>query len=388
MKAAIRSGPNRLTLSDTSKSFFVVADLYKPLTCESCMQAVLEQSTSSVESDKAAFVSRMKEDEDGAALDTVCFQYSLLDPLTYQRMEHPVRSSACTHLNCFDLKGFLQMYLGKAKMPCPVCSSPIRLDDLVQDAFVLSILSETSPEEEEVEMRQDGEWSHCPVRPELSDEPEPEPEPPRRVERPPPKPAPPRMRRPLGGPSIESFFRSKRFSMSTISSRALGATMNGEAGAAGNGEVGAAMNGEGGAAGNGEVDAAMNGEAGAAMNGEAGAAGNGEAGAAMNGEAGAAMNGEGDADSSIIQSSNSSNMQSSDSSNVQSPILLSTNNTTNQPTSEEIVNTLLSLSNNTQRTKTPSQPDIIDLCDDSSDEQQCTIINLSDSLSVSFYSLP
>ena len=340
MKAAIRSGPNRLTLSDTSKSFFVVADLYKPLTCESCMQAVLEQSTSSVESDKAAFVSRMKEDEDGAALDTVCFQYSLLDPLTYQRMEHPVRSSACTHLNCFDLKGFLQMYLGKAKMPCPVCSSPIRLDDLVQDAFVLSILSETSPEEEEVEMRQDGEWSHCPVRPELSDEPEPEPEPPRRVERPPPKPAPPRMRRPLGGPSIESFFRSKRFSMSTISSRALGA------------------------------------------------AGNGEAGAAGNGEAGAAMNGEADADSSIIQSSNSSNMQSSDSSNVQSPILLSTNNTTNQPTSEEIVNTLLSLSNNTQRTKTPSQPDIIDLCDDSSDEQQCTIINLSDSLSVSFYSLP
>ena len=372
MKAAIRSGPNRLTLSDTSKSFFVVADLYKPLTCESCMQAVLEQSTSSVESDKAAFVSRMKEDEDGAALDTVCFQYSLLDPLTYQRMEHPVRSSACTHLNCFDLKGFLQMYLGKAKMPCPVCSSPIRLDDLVQDAFVLSILSETSPEEEEVEMRQDGEWSHCPVRPELSDEPEPEPEPPRRVERPPPKPAPPRMRRPLGGPSIESFFRSKRFSMSTISSRALGAAGNGEVGAAGNGEVGATMNGEGGAAMNGEVDAA----------------GNGEAGAAGNGEVDAAMNGEGDADSSIIQSSNSSNMQSSDSSNVQSPILLSTNNTTNQPTSEEIVNTLLSLSNNTQRTKTPSQPDIIDLCDDSSDEQQCTIINLSDSLSVSFYSLP
>ena len=380
MKAAIRSGPNRLTLSDTSKSFFVVADLYKPLTCESCMQAVLEQSTSSVESDKAAFVSRMKEDEDGAALDTVCFQYSLLDPLTYQRMEHPVRSSACTHLNCFDLKGFLQMYLGKAKMPCPVCSSPIRLDDLVQDAFVLSILSETSPEEEEVEMRQDGEWSHCPVRPELSDEPEPEPEPPRRVERPPPKPAPPRMRRPLGGPSIESFFRSKRFSMSTISSRALGATMNGEAGAAGNGEMGATMNGE--------MGATMNGEVGAAMNGEVDAAGNGEVDAAGNGEAGAAMNGEGDADSSIIQSSNSSNMQSSDSSNVQSPILLSTNNTTNQPTSEEIVNTLLSLSNNTQRTKTPSQPDIIDLCDDSSDEQQCTIINLSDSLSVSFYSLP
>ena len=380
MKAAIRSGPNRLTLSDTSKSFFVVADLYKPLTCESCMQAVLEQSTSSVESDKAAFVSRMKEDEDGAALDTVCFQYSLLDPLTYQRMEHPVRSSACTHLNCFDLKGFLQMYLGKAKMPCPVCSSPIRLDDLVQDAFVLSILSETSPEEEEVEMRQDGEWSHCPLRPELSDEPEPEPEPPRRVERPPPKPAPPRMRRPLGGPSIESFFRSKRFSMSTISSRALGAAGNGEAGAAMNGEAGAAMNGEAGAAGNGEM--------GAAGNGEAGVAGNGEMGATMNGEAGAAMNGEADADSSIIQSSNSSNMQSSDSSNVQSPILLSTNNTTNQPTSEEIVNTLLSLSNNTQRTKTPSQPDIIDLCDDSSDEQQCTIINLSDSLSVSFYSLP
>ena len=380
MKAAIRPGPNRLTLSDTSKSFFVVADLYKPLTCESCMQAVLEQSASSVESDKAAFVSRMKEDEDGAALDTVCFQYSLLDPLTYQRMEHPVRSSACTHLNCFDLKGFLQMYLGKAKMPCPVCSSPIRLDDLVQDAFVLSILSETSPEEEEVEMRQDGEWSHCPVRPELSDEPEPEPEPPRRVERPPPKPAPPRMRRPLGGPSIESFFRSKRFSMSTISSRALGA--------AGNGEVDATMNGEAGATMNGEAGAAGNGEAGATMNGEGGAAGNGEVGAAMNGEAGAAGNGEVDADSSIIQSSNSSNMQSSDSSNVQSPILLSTNNTTNQPTSEEIVNTLLSLSNNTQRTKTPSQPDIIDLCDDSSDEQQCTIINLSDSLSVSFYSLP
>ena len=352
------------------------------------MQAVLEQSTSSVESDKAAFVSRMKEDEDGAALDTVCFQYSLLDPLTYQRMEHPVRSSACTHLNCFDLKGFLQMYLGKAKMPCPVCSSPIRLDDLVQDAFVLSILSETSPEEEEVEMRQDGEWSHCPVRPELSDEPEPEPQPPRRVERPPPKPAPPRMRRPLGGPSIESFFRSKRFSMSTISSRALGAAGNGEAGAAGNGEAGAAMNGEAGAAMNGEAGAAGNGEMGAAGNGEAGVAGNGEMGATMNGEAGAAMNGEADADSSIIQSSNSSNMQSSDSSNVQSPILLSTNNTTNQPTSEEIVNTLLSLSNNTQRTKTPSQPDIIDLCDDSSDEQQCTIINLSDSLSVSFYSLP
>lgn len=318
--------------------FFVVAELYKPLTCASCMQAVLDQSASSIESDKAAFVSRMKDDEDGAALDTVCFRYSLLDPLTYQRMEHPVRSSTCSHLNCFDLKGFLQMYLGKEKMPCPVCFNSIRIEDLVQDAFVFSILSQTSPEEEEVEMRQDGEWSHCPVRPEISDESEPEAPVSRRVERPPPKPAPLRTRRSQGGHSIESFFRSKRFSMSTLSGRVSGGVEM-SSGVVSSGVV--------------------------------------SSGASSN--ASSYNTPSYNTPSYDTPSNSTSNMTSNAiPPNSPSPASLQPN----QPSQDEILNTLLSLSRDPNRTSTSSPPDVIDLCDDSSDEQ-CTIINISDSSPVS-----
>ena len=340
--------------------FFVVAELYKPLTCASCMQAVLDQSASSIESDKAAFVSRMKDDEDGAALDTVCFRYSLLDPLTYQRMEHPVRSSTCSHLNCFDLKGFLQMYLGKEKMPCPVCFNSIRIEDLVQDAFVFSILSQTSPEEEEVEMRQDGEWSHCPVRPEISDESEPEAPVSRRVERPPPKPAPLRTRRSQGGHSIESFFRSKRFSMSTLSGRVSGGV-----------EMSSGVVSSGASSNASSYDTPPN------------------ASSYDTPPNASSYDTPPNASSYNTPSYNTptNNTPSNSTSNMTSNAIPPNSPSPaslqpNQPSQDEILNTLLSLSRDPNRTSTSSPPDVIDLCDDSSDEQ-CTIINISDSSPVS-----
>ena len=95
---------------------------------------------------------------DDDPLDTVGFKFSLLDPLTYQRIQVPVRSVHCSHIKCFDLRTFLEMYADKETKVCPICSGNIYLKDLILDSYVKSILDNTKEDEEDVDLETNGDW--------------------------------------------------------------------------------------------------------------------------------------------------------------------------------------------------------------------------------------
>lgn len=159
----VHEGDNQVSTSGAIPSYtYLVIYLNKPLSVNDLINRVLTRSTSTLEEARESLISMLKDDEDGTSM--VGFKYSLLDPLTYQRMEHPVRSSHCKHVKCFDLRGFVELYSNKEKMECPVCYEPVRFDELKEDTFVLSILKDTTKDEEEVELELTGEWHHCPVQ--------------------------------------------------------------------------------------------------------------------------------------------------------------------------------------------------------------------------------
>ncbi|VDL87706.1 unnamed protein product [Schistocephalus solidus] len=62
---------------------------------------------------------------------------SLLCPLALTRIELPVRSANCDHLQCFDLSSYLTINKKRPRWCCPVCSSPAPFRGLRRDEQVL-----------------------------------------------------------------------------------------------------------------------------------------------------------------------------------------------------------------------------------------------------------
>lgn len=153
-----------MTISPSADPNLVsVLYLCEDLPPASFLQKVLEASSNSLEEGRANFARLLQQtdEEDDIALDLMDFEFSLLDPLSYQRMRIPVRSIRCSHVKCFDLENFMELYPEKANRSCPVCGSAVKLQDLRQDPFVKSILQQTNDDEDEVKMTMNGEWKHC-----------------------------------------------------------------------------------------------------------------------------------------------------------------------------------------------------------------------------------
>eukprot|EP01006_Ploeotia_vitrea_P039465 TRINITY_DN66350_c8_g2_i1.p1 TRINITY_DN66350_c8_g2~~TRINITY_DN66350_c8_g2_i1.p1 ORF type:complete len:685 (+),score=54.85 TRINITY_DN66350_c8_g2_i1:37-2091(+) len=98
----------------------------------------------------------------------------LICPFSKKRIKWPGKGLNCSHIQCFDLKAFLEYHLvenGKHK-PCPVCNQPLGVRDLVPNAWFEKILRETSVKVEEVYVNSDGTWVRL-MRPIETDRPPP-----------------------------------------------------------------------------------------------------------------------------------------------------------------------------------------------------------------------
>merc|ERR1711924_200145 len=86
-------------------------------------------------------------------------------PVSFSPIELPAVGRNCQHLQVFDLNVYVSVnhgikYLDK-RWSCPVCSQPLRPDDLVVDAFILEILESLrgqGDQVQEVVFEADGSW--------------------------------------------------------------------------------------------------------------------------------------------------------------------------------------------------------------------------------------
>ncbi|CAH8601370.1 unnamed protein product [Heterobilharzia americana] len=83
----------------------------------------------------------------------------LLCPLTRTRIDIPVRSFKCSHLQCFDLHSYLSINMRRPRWTCPICSIPAPFRDLRVDELFISILKNPrSADAEFVQLDANGSW--------------------------------------------------------------------------------------------------------------------------------------------------------------------------------------------------------------------------------------
>uniref|UniRef100_A0A0X3NRX0 SP-RING-type domain-containing protein n=1 Tax=Schistocephalus solidus TaxID=70667 RepID=A0A0X3NRX0_SCHSO len=88
---------------------------------------------------------------------------SLLCPLTLTRIDIPVRSANCDHLQCFDLSSYLTINKKRPRWSCPVCSSPAPFRDLRRDDFFVQLMADQSLKNAEmVHVDANGHWREAP----------------------------------------------------------------------------------------------------------------------------------------------------------------------------------------------------------------------------------
>ena len=95
-------------------------------------------------------------DDDVSATST---RMSLKDPISTMRIKLPVRSSHCTHIQCFDGHMFLQLQEQAPQWNCPVCSKVVPLETLCIDKYFEDILDRTPEAIEKVDVEPNGNWT-------------------------------------------------------------------------------------------------------------------------------------------------------------------------------------------------------------------------------------
>lgn len=97
-------------------------------------------------------------DDDVVADDAV---YSLKDTVMMTRISTPIRSTVCTHIDCFDAESFMMLQSQAETWKCPVCNKSISWESLAVDDFFLEILKVAGPTISSVAIKADGSWSVC-----------------------------------------------------------------------------------------------------------------------------------------------------------------------------------------------------------------------------------
>lgn len=74
------------------------------------------------------------------------------------RLDLPVRSLSCKHIQCFDATSYLQLQEQGPQWLCPICNKPAPFANLAVDEYVKDILANTSKNVESIAIEEDGSW--------------------------------------------------------------------------------------------------------------------------------------------------------------------------------------------------------------------------------------
>jgi len=93
-----------------------------------------------------------------SSIEEVTSTLSLRCPLSYSKIEIPVKGANCTHTQCFDLKSFLMFSLQAQYWHCPVCSKRLAYKYIAIDTFFTEMLTNTKEDDTHVILNADGTY--------------------------------------------------------------------------------------------------------------------------------------------------------------------------------------------------------------------------------------
>jgi hypothetical protein len=116
----------------------------------------------SINESKIFIRNRFREGSEGGELGISEIKVDLICKITYTMIKHPARGVNCTHLDCFNLKYFLQTMEQNSvrKWICPICRK--KCNQFVIDTYLEQILLELDEKdemEEKVFFKSDASYS-------------------------------------------------------------------------------------------------------------------------------------------------------------------------------------------------------------------------------------
>ncbi|KAK9493681.1 PINIT domain-containing protein [Lipomyces doorenjongii] len=83
---------------------------------------------------------------------------SLKCPLSFGRIQVPIRTIRCSHVQCFDATSYIQLQEQAPTWQCPICNNYAPIEDIVVDNYFDEILKHTSMSVESIEIDPSGVW--------------------------------------------------------------------------------------------------------------------------------------------------------------------------------------------------------------------------------------
>ncbi|TRY53029.1 PHD/MIZ domain containing protein [Cryptosporidium tyzzeri] len=157
LNALLKDSENGELLPIPTAPYIIGLFLTKTISCDNILDTILSEGTLSIEISKAHFKNILENKiqssiynqlYDDSSDEIICLnkdQYlNTLCPLTMDTIELPGRGIFCHHINCFDIKAFIQINSTikafNTRWKCPLCYQIIRPSMLKIDSFVKMII--------------------------------------------------------------------------------------------------------------------------------------------------------------------------------------------------------------------------------------------------------
>lgn len=152
--------PNRLaiTYALTSKRYAFVIHLVKYISADALTERIKQGTHGGGVFSKTRVLQEMQKANDDDDLVATSVTMTLKDPISALRIETPVRSTVCSHNQCFEAKWFLQLQDQAPQWSCPVCSKSVSYESLCVDQYFEEILQKTPSSIESIHLQPNGEW--------------------------------------------------------------------------------------------------------------------------------------------------------------------------------------------------------------------------------------
>ncbi|KAG8919172.1 SUMO ligase siz1 [Tulasnella sp. 417] len=138
-----------------NRKYFVQVNLVKATTPDQLVQILRKGKYRS----KEEILMKMRQNvDDDDEIEAGPQKLSLKCPLSYTRIEVPIRSSACPHPACFDADSWYSMMEVTTTWQCPICEKTLNLDEMIVDGYFDNILKTTDEDVEDVIVESNGEW--------------------------------------------------------------------------------------------------------------------------------------------------------------------------------------------------------------------------------------
>ncbi|KJX98443.1 hypothetical protein TI39_contig412g00047 [Zymoseptoria brevis] len=146
-----------ITYALTKNRFAVVVHMVKMVSVEVLVERLRSGKVGGIISKQRVIdeMNRASKDDDISATSV---RMSLKDPTSTLRIKLPIRSSVCTHNQCFDGEMFLQLQEQAPQWQCVVCNKSVTFESLCVDKYFEDILQRTPTSIEKVDIEPNGEW--------------------------------------------------------------------------------------------------------------------------------------------------------------------------------------------------------------------------------------